>query len=91
MRYTVEIDGSTTNGKEAITFLRKMRSADSIIIRRFKKLKDEEMGLPGPKASKWQIDEWLSRPDSDKGITLEMLDRKVKARIKAAHSRKSRG
>ena len=91
MRYTVEIDDSTTNGKEALTFLRKIRSADSVVIRKFKKLKDEEMGLPGPRASKWQMEEWLSRPDKDKGISLEALDKKVKARVKATINRSKGG
>ena len=91
MRYTVEIDGSTNDGKEALTFLRKIQSKNRIVIHRFKKLKDEDMGLPGVSASMWQIEEWLSRPDNDKGIPLDALDKKVKARMKAVNNRRKRG
>ena len=53
---------------------------------KFRKIRDEEMALPGKPVSEEQFNEWLNRPDTGKAISaaklLSRLDKKYKTKMK---------
>ena len=71
---TFTVNEKTSKGKSLLEFAQKLHAdEDEIRIRKFRKLTDEEMALPGKPAGEEQLEEWLSRPDTGKGISAEQL------------------
>jgi hypothetical protein len=84
----VEIDDQTAKGAQLISYIEKLRpSKKAVTIHRERPLTDGEMGLPGPKPSKAQLEEWLEPKDYEEGFTLDELkvyieNRRAKKKIK---------
>jgi hypothetical protein len=74
MRYIVEIDDQTDKGAQLITFIEKLHAPKkAVVMRKEKPLTDGEMGLPGPKPSKAQLEEWLEPKEDEEEFTLDEL------------------
>ena len=59
---TFIVNEKSSKGKTLLEFARKLEPSDKEIrIRKFRKMTDEEMALPGKPVSKEQLDEWLNR------------------------------
>ena len=72
--FTLTVNEKSSKGKSLLEFAQKLQATEKEIrIRKFRKVTDEEMALPGKPVSEEQLDEWLSRPDNDKGITAQQL------------------
>lgn len=72
--FTVTINEKSAKGKSLLEFAQKLNATEKEIrIRKFRKLTDEEMALPGKPPSEEQFDEWLHRPDKSKAISAEKL------------------
>ena len=54
-----------------------------ICTRKFRKVTDEEMALPGKPVGEEQLEEWLSRPNTGKGISAEQLLARLNKKYKA--------
>jgi len=83
---TFTVNEKTSKGKSLLEYAQKPEAEENEIrIRKFSKLTDEEMALPGKPVSEEQMDEWLSRPDTGKSISAEQLlarlNKKYKAKI----------
>ena len=84
---TFTVNEKTSKGKSLLEFAQKLHAQeDEIRIRKFRKVTDEEMALPGKPVSDEQFDEWLNRPDKGKSISatklLARLDKKYKSKAK---------
>ena len=80
---TFIVDEKSSKGKTLLEFAQKLRADEKEIrIRKFRKVTDAEMALPGKPVSEEQLDEWLNRPDTGKNITgtqlLTRLNKKYK-------------
>jgi hypothetical protein len=78
---TFTVNEKTSKGKSLLEFAQKLHAQENEIrIRKFRKITDEEMALPGKPVSEEQLDEWLNRPDTGKSISaaklLSRLDKK---------------
>jgi hypothetical protein len=74
MRYIVEIDDQTSKGAQLVEYIEKLHAPKkAVTIRKEKPLTDEEMGIPGPKPSKAQLEEWLEPKEDEEGLTLDEL------------------
>ena len=72
--FTVTVNEKSQKGKSLLEFAQKLNASEKEIrIRKFRKLTDEEMALPGNVPSEEQFDEWLNRPDKSKAISAEKL------------------
>ena len=72
--FTLTVNEKSSKGKSLLEFAQKLQATEKEIrIRKFRKVTDEEMALPGKPVSEEQLDEWLSRSDNDKGITAQQL------------------
>ena len=72
--FTVTINEKSQKGKSLLEYAQQLNATEKEIrIRRFRKLTDEEMALPGNPPSEEQFDEWLNRPDNGKAISAERL------------------
>ena len=81
---TFTVNEKTSKGKSLLEFAQKLKAADDEIrIRKFRKLTDEEMALPGKPVSEEQMDEWLNRPDTGKAISAEQLLARLNKKYKA--------
>lgn len=71
---TFTVNEKTSKGKSLLEFAQKLQADKrEIRIRKFRKLTDEEMALPGKPVSEEQLEEWLNRPDTGKGVSAEQL------------------
>lgn len=72
--FTVTVNEKSQKGKSLLEYAQKLNASEKEIrIRKFRKLTDEEMALPGKPPSEEQFDEWLNRPDKSKPISAEKL------------------
>jgi len=80
---TFTVNEKSSKGKSLLEFAQKLHADEhEIRIRRFRKLTDEEMALPGKPVSEEQFDEWLSRPDKGKNVSAEKLLAKLNRKYK---------
>lgn len=84
--FTLTVNEKSSKGKSLLEFAQKLQATEKEIrIRKFRKVTDEEMALPGKPVSEEQLDEWLSRPDNDKAISakqlLDKLDKKFGLKV----------
>ena len=71
--YIVEIDDQTDKGAQLITFIEKLHAPKkAVTMRKEKPLTDGEMGLPGPKPSKAQLEEWLEPKEDEEEFTIRI-------------------
>lgn len=72
--FTVIVNEKSQKGKTLLHFVQSLNANEKEIrIRKFRKLTDEEMALPGFVPSEEQMDEWLSRSDKSKPVSSEKL------------------
>ena len=80
---TFIVNEKSSKGKTLLEFAQKLHASErEIRIRKFRKVTDEEMALPGNPISEEQLDEWLNRPDRGKSITAEQLLNKLNRKYK---------
>ena len=81
---TFTVNEKSQKGKSLLEFAQKLEANEKDIrIRKFRKITDEEMALPGNPVSEEQLDEWLSRPDKGKNISAEKLLAQLNKKYKA--------
>ena len=86
MTYVIEIDAKTEASKKLLSSIRKLQKQDSSIKithkkEKFRPLTVKEMVLPGgPKPTKEQLEEFLSREDGRKTVTIQQLRKKLEKR-----------
>lgn len=72
--FMLTVNEKSSKGKSLLRFAKELEANEKEIrIRRFRKVTDEEMALPGKPVSEEQMDEWLSRLDNDTGISAKQL------------------
>lgn len=72
--YTLIVNEKSAKGKSLLEYAKKLDAADKDVrIRKFRKVTDEEMALPGKPVSEEQFDEWNNRSDAGKTITADKL------------------
>lgn len=73
--YYIEVDEKTDKGKTILEFVKKLKPTKKeakVEKKSFRKLTDIEMALPGDlNPTEEQLEEFFSRKDPGKGITLE--------------------
>jgi hypothetical protein len=81
---TFYVNEKTSEGKSLLEFALKLKApSDAIKIRRKKRqLSDEEMALPGVTPSAEELEEWLTRADSDKGSSGEVVRARLLKKFK---------
>ena len=83
---TFTVNEKTSKGKSLLEFAQKLHAQEEIRIRKFRKVTDEEMALPGKPISDEQLEEWLNRSDKGKTISaaklLDRLNKKYKPKTK---------
>ena len=81
MRYIVEIDDQTSKGAQLVSYIEKLRAPKKAIsIRKERSLTDGEMGLPGPKPSKAQLEEWLEPKEEEEEFSVNELKKYIENR-----------
>ncbi len=70
-----------TSTEKKIDLLVQVAKEMGIKTKSFRELTDEEMGLPGPKVSKEQFEDWLAKDDGDGGYTPAQMKELVKKRL----------
>jgi len=82
MKYLVEIDDQTSKGAQLISYIEKLRAPKkAVIVRKERVLTDEEMGFPGSKLSKTQLEAWLEPKDDEEGRPLSEAIAAIKKRL----------
>lgn len=80
---TFTVNEKSSKGKTLLEFAQKLQANEKQIrIRKFRKVTDEEMALPGKPVSEEQLDDWLNQPDTGKSITIEQLLRRLNKKYK---------
>ncbi len=88
MTYIIEIDNKTEASKKILSSVRKLQKQDSSIKITYKKekfrpLTVKEMVLPGgPKPTREQLDEFLTRKEGDKVYTIEEVRQRLAKHLK---------
>ena len=77
--FTFYVNEKTSEGKSLIEFALKLKApSKSIRIRRAnRKFTDEEMALPGVTPNKQELEQWLIKPDKDKGSPAETVRKRL--------------
>ncbi len=88
MTYLIELEGKSEASKKILSSIRQLQKEDSsvkITIKKkekFKPLTAKDMVLPGgPKPTKEQLREFLTREDDRKPITIQQLRKKLDKRF----------
>lgn len=67
---TFIVNEKSAKGKSLLQFAQQLQATESEIrIRKFRKVTDEEMALPGKPVSREQMEEWLNRKDTGKNVS----------------------
>jgi hypothetical protein len=91
MRYIVEIDDQTDKGAQLISYIGKLRpSKKAVTIRKERPLTDGEMGLPGPKPSKAQLEEWLEPKEDEEEMPLKDAISAIKKRLHSKYAKSTK-
>lgn len=75
-----------TSTTKKIDLLLKVAKEMGIETKPFRELTDEEMGLPGPKVSKEQLEDWLAKDDGE-SYTPAQLKARIKQRLSKGKKR----
>jgi hypothetical protein len=82
MKYLVEIDDETTKGAQLISYIEKLKAPKkAVVVRKERALTDEEMGFPGPKPSKAQLEAWLEPDEDEEEMPLSEAIAAIKKRL----------
>jgi hypothetical protein len=88
MRYIVEIDDQTDKGAQLISYIEKLRpSKKAVSIRMEKPLTDGEMGLPGPKPSKAQLEKWLEPKEDEEEMPLKEAIDAIRKKLRSKYAK----
>lgn len=88
MRYIVEIDDQTDKGAQLINYIEKLRaSKKAVTVRKEKPLTDGEMGLPGPRPSKAQLEQWLEPREDEEEMPLKEAIDEIKKRLRSKYDK----
>jgi hypothetical protein len=89
MKYLVEIDDQTPKGAELISYIEKLKAPKkSVVVRKERPLSDGEMGLPGPKLSKAQLEAWLRPDEHEEEMPLDLAISAIKKKLGAKAKKK---
>jgi hypothetical protein len=84
MKYLVEIDDQTTKGAQLITYITKLRAPKkAVMVRKERAIRDSEMGLPGPKPSKRQLEAWLEPHEDEEEMPLDVAIASIKKKLQS--------
>ncbi len=83
---TLYIDEDSKAGKSLIEYALKLKAPKAIKIKRSaRKFTDEEMALPGIVPTKEELEEWLTRPDKDRGSSAALAKKRMLERFRKNH------
>jgi hypothetical protein len=72
--------GTFTGPEKKMDLLIRVAKEMGIEVKPFRELTDEEIGLPGPKVSKEQLEDWLAKDDGE-GYEINAAFEKMKANL----------
>jgi hypothetical protein len=78
-----------TATEEKIDLLIKVAKEMGIKTKSFRELTDEEMGLPGPKVSRQQLEDWLAKEEGEEGFSSAEMKSILSKRLLKSKGRKS--
>ncbi len=78
-----------TSSPKKIDLLVRVAKEMGIDAKPFRELTDEEMGLPGPKVSKEQLEDWLAKDDGVGGYTSAEMKARIKKRFSKSTGHKN--